>query len=199
MVQLWAPKIYNLKRSLHVALPEGFKALDVGCGDRKLTGAVGMDALALPAVDVVHDIDQTPWPFVDESFDLVFLNHALEHVKDVISTMGEIHRVCKPGAHVVIQVPYFRSVDAYTDPTHKHFFTSGTLDYVIEGTALAKYRYNEKRFRRLGFWYGWPHPSQNPVTRLVKSWMHASPSAYDRYLSRLFVSRCVTWELEKIG
>jgi len=157
-----------------------------------------MDVLALPSVDVVHDMDRLPWPFQDGTFDLVLMNHALEHVQDVIGTMGEIHRVCKPGAHVVIQVPYFRSVDAFTDPTHKHFFTSGTLDYVIEGTKLAGYRYGGKYFRKLGFWFGWPHRSKNPIRQLLKSWIHANPDSYDRYLSRLFEVRAVTWELEVI-
>jgi len=199
MSELWVPKIYTFD---HYSSRQPFlgdaKALDVGCGGRKLPGAIGMDILSLPGVDVVHDLNITPWPFSDHTFDLVFLNHALEHVESVIDTMNEIHRVLKPGGRAVIQVPYFRSVDAYTDPTHKHFFTSGTLDYVIQDTHLAEYEYSGQRFRKCGFWFGWPHPSKNPLRQFLKSFIHARPDTYDRSISRLIPVRCVTWELEAL-
>jgi SAM-dependent methyltransferase len=196
MTKLWAPEIYaptGFNRGLALGV---MRALDVGCGGRKLPGAVGMDRLTLPGVDIVHDFETIPWPIKDSSFDLVFLNHSLEHADDVVAIMQEIHRVLVKGGHVVIQVPYFRSVDAYGDPTHKHFFTSDTLDYFIEGSALFKYAYSNRRFVKKGFWYGWPHPSRNPLKRLIKSLVTARPTWYDQYLSLLFPTECLTWELE---
>jgi SAM-dependent methyltransferase len=195
---LWAPQIYTLEGLVYKPFLNGAKALDVGCGGRKLPGAVGMDSLALPGVDIVHDMHQTPWPFPDQSFDLIFFNHVLEHAVDVVKTMDEVHRILKPGGHVVIQVPYFRSVDAFTDPTHKHFFTAGSLDYFVKGTKLSDYHYSKEIFKKAGFWYGWPHPSKNPLRQLLKSYIHKRPDIYDKYISRIYTIRCVTWELEKI-
>ena len=198
MTELWAPKIYTFDGYDTKPLLGSAKALDVGCGSRKLVGATGMDIIPLPTVDVVHNINKVPWPFKDNTFDLVFLNHALEHVIDIPETLDEIHRVLKPGGHVVIQVPYFRCVDAFTDPTHKHFFTSLSLDYFVEGTKLSKYHYSKKLFRKRGFWFGWLHPSKNPLRQWLKTYIHKRPDIYDKYISRLNPVRAVTWELEKI-
>ncbi len=196
---LWAPRIYTPHGFVKNNLLEGVRALDVGCGDRKLSGATGVDILALPSVDVVHDLSVFPWPFADNSFDLILANHFMEHATDVVKTLEEICRILAPGGHVVIQVPYFRSTDAFTDPTHRHFFTSQSFDYVVAGDVQARYRYSATLFEKLGFWYGWPHPSKNPLKQLLKSFIAAHPEFYDQYLSILLPTECLTWELEKVS
>lgn len=194
---LWAPRIYSKTGFVKVDILDGKKALDIGCGDRKLPGSVGIDRLALPAVDIVHDLSVFPWPVESASYDLVFANHFLEHVDDVLKTVEEIHRILKPGGRCVVQVPYFRSVDAFGDPTHAHFFTSATLDYVCAGTPLARYEYTSCTFRKKGFWYAWPHRSRNPLTRMCKKFIHSHTEFYDQYLSLFLPVECLTWELEK--
>lgn len=196
MSELWAPRIFTPRGFVQNDMLGGKRALDVGCGGRKLPGSVGMDILRLPGVDVVHDLNQTPWPFPQRHFDLIFLNHVLEHVDDVVGTMEEIHRILAPGGRVVIQVPYFRCVDAYNDPTHTHFFTAHTLDYFIKDSGLSKYAYSEKLFIKKGFWYGWPHRSPNPLREMLKSFMHSHSAWYDQYLSLIVPTECLTWELE---
>lgn len=195
---LWAPKIYTSRGFVTEDTLDGAKALDVGCGGRKLPGSTGMDILRLHGVDVVHSFNQVPWPFADHSFDLVFLNHALEHVGDVVAVMNEIHRVLTPGGRAVIQVPYFRCADAYNDPTHTHFFTSNTLDYFVKDSGLSKYKYTDKLFLKKGFWYGWPHRSKNHLRQAFKNFIHRNPAWYDQYLSLLIPTECLTWELEAL-
>jgi predicted SAM-dependent methyltransferase len=197
MTELWAPKIYTFEGYDGTQVIGSAKALDIGCGSKKLTGAIGMDILSLPTVDVVCDVNNTPWPFTDNTFDLVFLNHCLEHVNDVVATLEEIHRILKPGGRVVIQVPYFRCVDAYNDPTHKHFFTSLTLDYFIAHTKLSKYHYSKGIFIKKGFWFGWLHDHTNPIRQMIKVFIHKHPEFYDKYLSQIITVRALTWELEK--
>lgn len=48
----------------------------------------------------VHDI-----PFEDNTFDIVFCNHVLEHVEDDIKVLKEFYRVLKPGGWAVLQSP----------------------------------------------------------------------------------------------
>ncbi|MGL1344632.1 hypothetical protein ACSTKR_23565, partial [Vibrio parahaemolyticus] len=64
MTELLAPKIYTLTpfADREPFLDTDIKALDVGCGSRKLPGATGMDVLKLPTVDIVHNVDVLPWP-----------------------------------------------------------------------------------------------------------------------------------------
>lgn len=48
----------------------------------------------------LHDI-----PFPNDSFDVVFCNHVLEHVKNDIRCMQEMYRVLKPGGWAIMQSP----------------------------------------------------------------------------------------------
>ena len=61
--------------------------------------------------------------------DFVLASHVLEHVQDIISAMREIHRVLKPGGHLVAATPYASSDDAWDDPTHVRVFTQNSWHY----------------------------------------------------------------------
>ncbi len=113
--------------------------LNLGCGNNRIEGFVGVDKLLMPAVDVVHDLNVFPYPFPDESVEEFFLDNVLEHLDDVIAVMEEIYRLSQPGAIVKIKVPYFKSNSAYTDPTHKHFFTETSFKYYDKGNPLHFY------------------------------------------------------------
>lgn len=53
---LWAPRIYTTDGFVRQNIIGDVRALDLGCGGRKLPGARGVDSLALPGVDVIHDL-----------------------------------------------------------------------------------------------------------------------------------------------
>src|SRR3954454_22295416 len=72
--------------------------LDVGCGAAKHPGAVGLDISADTDADVVHDLDDLPLPFDDDSFDQVLMQDVIEHVAEPIRFMEELHRICRSGA-----------------------------------------------------------------------------------------------------
>ena len=78
------PKVKSAKAEskIDVLLREnnlGIK-LDIGCGDNKQVGFVGMDIRELDGVDIVHNIEQFPYPLPDESCSMVVASHVLEHV-----------------------------------------------------------------------------------------------------------------------
>lgn len=175
-------------------LPE-LDVLHFGSGTKKLPGSISVDILDLPQVDVVHDLDVFPWPFEDNSFDLVYGHNSLEHLDNIVAVMNEMHRILRPNGRVVLTVPYFRSTDAFGDPTHKHFFTSQSMDSFTE----ARYQYTDSRFKEIGFWYGWPQPSKNPLMQMFKNYIHRHPKFYDSHLSLLFPAKIVIWELETIA
>lgn len=54
--------------------------LDIGCGANKQDGFVGMDIRELSGVDIVHNIEQFPYPLPDESCSMVIASHVLEHI-----------------------------------------------------------------------------------------------------------------------
>ncbi len=61
------------------------KILDVGCGQNKHPGAIGIDSNPRAHADVIHDLGTLPYPFPDDEFDLIICRHVIEHVPDVMS------------------------------------------------------------------------------------------------------------------
>ncbi|MBO0793374.1 MAG: class I SAM-dependent methyltransferase [Ktedonobacteraceae bacterium] len=115
------------------------KMLHIGCGKHKVAGAVGLDITPLPGVDVVLDLDKEKLPFADNTFDIIYAHHVLEHLRNLPDVLAEIHRVCKKGALIDILVPYYTCVGAFGDPTHVRFFTYRTLEHFAETEDKERY------------------------------------------------------------
>lgn len=139
---------------MNVHTGSGMK-LDLGCGLNKKAGFTGVDRLALPGVDIVCDLDREPLPLPDDSVDEIHSMHFLEHTADLLAVMQEIWRVCRDGARVSVAVPYFNSIGAYRDPTHRRFFTWETFEHFTDSDNVPSF-YADARFRivrrRLLFW-----------------------------------------------
>ena len=174
------------------------KVLHIGPGKKALTGATTIDIIDLPGVDIVHDLDTLPWPFQDNTFDVIFAHSVFEHLDKQVAVMEEMWRILKHGGRIVITVPYFRCPDAFTDSTHKHFFTTRSMDYYIQGKTLSNYQYTDKKFIEKGFWFGWPLTSGNPVVRLFKWFIRRHARFYDSHLSLLIPMKIIIWELEVV-
>jgi len=120
--------------------------LNLGCGNKKKTGFKGVDKVKLPAVDFVCDIEREKIPVKDNSVSEVYSRYFFEHVDDLISLMEEVWRVSEDGAKLTVIVPYFKSIGAFKDPTHKRFFTYETFDYFTDTKKLPSY-YSDKKFK----------------------------------------------------
>ena len=104
------------------------KILDLGCGDNKVEGAIGLDNIALSEVDIVHDLLHFPYPIKANSFDTIYLRHVIEHfnIDKINKIMNECYRILKKDGQLFINVPHVFSIAAFTDPTHKQYFTFGS-------------------------------------------------------------------------
>ena len=98
--------------------------LNLGCSGQVMAGfeIVNVDIRDLPGVDVIYDLERTPWPWPDRSVDEVFAAHVLEHLRNPIAAMQEIHRVLKPGGKVTVIVPNAAGYMAHY-PGHKSLFS----------------------------------------------------------------------------
>ena len=56
-----------------------------------------------PIADIHFDLHKAP--FKDNTFDVIFCNHVLEHVEDANQCMRELYRIMKPGGWGIFQVP----------------------------------------------------------------------------------------------
>ncbi len=124
-------------------------ALDLGCGDGAMSGAIpagrltlaDVSALALgrararlPGAEAVELEPDAPLPFADGAFDLVVCTETLEHVRDVQLFLSEVRRVLEPAGRVAISTPAHRRVLAAPDPLSPHirFLTKRTLRALLD-------------------------------------------------------------------
>ncbi len=108
------------------------RRLNVGCGSNILEGWINLDARPLPGVSVVGDLDRcrdTPLAIESDSIDEFLLSHVLEHVREQLPMMQELHRIAKAGAMATVRVPYGSSDDAFEDPTHVRQYFLKSFEY----------------------------------------------------------------------
>jgi SAM-dependent methyltransferase len=166
--------------------------LDVGCGSSKYPGAVGLDISADTDADVVHNLDERPFPFDDDSFDQILMQDVIEHVAEPVKLMEELHRISRPGARIQLRTPHFSSVLAYGDPTHKHYFSR----IAIESLAQPRFaHYTAVRFRvvhiTLDLWF--------PFRALGIGFLaNRFPGPYEAYFAFRFPAMNIRAELEVV-
>ena len=122
------------KVTKNTQIQEEVVVLDLGCGQNKSlpefftqnlqitpTKVIGIDIVKCYGVDVVHDLTKFPYPFEDESIDGMFSSHFVEHLDGAerMKFFDECYRILKPGGKMRHLHPYYKSVRAVQDPTHK--------------------------------------------------------------------------------
>jgi len=95
--------------------------LDLGCGQVKREGFIGVDIAEAPGVDVVHDLTKYPYPFQDNSVEEIHCSHFLEHLTSSqrIRFMEECYRILQKDGRLGIIVPSGMSERFFQDPTHQ--------------------------------------------------------------------------------
>jgi SAM-dependent methyltransferase len=74
--------------------------------------------------DVRADVERLP--LADDSFDVVICLEVLEYVKDVVTALGEMHRVLRAGGTLLLSTPFMHRADTaddywrFTDPGLRH-------------------------------------------------------------------------------
>ena len=152
------PPPAHLRRFV-AALPPVGDALDLGCGDGRLTAELRAKRVTGADVSEVAlerarrrlrgarlvriDADE-PLPFADGSFDLVLCAETVEHVRDVQLVLSEVRRVLRPGGELALTTPAYSRLTALElvvagferrfDPLSPHvrFLTRRSLRRLLE-------------------------------------------------------------------
>jgi SAM-dependent methyltransferase len=127
--------------------------LDLGCGDGGhlawLAGHVAelyasdynlqrlLRARQLGHARGIFMADITDYPMCDDVFDVIFFNHALEHIPDDAAALAEVYRILKPGGLLILGVPnegawfwqlaYRLQPETLRTSDHVHFYTADTI------------------------------------------------------------------------
>lgn len=208
-------------------LPEGAKVLDVGCGDCSLALWIEniRPDLEFYGVDIARhgqlpghvtfselDLDHDSFPYEENTFDLVYSRHVLEHLHNPIAMFGEMCRVAKEGGIVFVEAPSDRStwfsfpwaqhwhliLSFYDDPTHIGRPWSPQALYRLGrcwGMTPCVSRYETTLRARLLFLpqmlWGW---LMRDPDRIVETWWHALGwVAYSAYRKPLHAHNCVRY------
>jgi predicted SAM-dependent methyltransferase len=180
--------------------PENLK-LDMGCGKYKKNGFYGIDQFEGENVDEVVDVDEG-LPFKDNSVLEIYTAHVLEHVKNFEFVVEEMHRVCKPGAKIIIKVPHFSGNSGFYE-YHRRFFRYGSFQEFCEGEGqmdvshkkTVKFKIVRKRLNFLKKWYLFYNYLVEPIIN-VSSGM---ATLYElTFLRNLFPAHEVEFEIRVI-
>jgi SAM-dependent methyltransferase len=103
--------------------------LDLGSGARKQDGYYGVDAVPVPRIDIVADLNEPLDQLPDDSVIEVQSHHTLEHVDNLVGLLRELHRLVRPDGRITVTVPHFSNPYGYSDPTHVRSFGLFTMYY----------------------------------------------------------------------
>ena len=147
--------------------------------------------------DVVHDLNQVPWPFQDNQFTEVVGIHVLEHLDDISKTVKELYRICRPQGVIRIQVPHFSCWQANV-PHHKLRFSYFSFDNYLEGATggvRQHWIFHDQRFllrkREVTFHRAF---RQFQLHRLFNRF----PLTYERFWTYLFPAEHLNFELQPV-
>lgn len=112
----------HIKNILSKYSKDGIVRIDLGCGGNKIPGFIGIDYRKVPGVDIVQDLEETPWALPDACATQIICGHVVEHINPAkfgfIKFMDECWRILKYDGEIMISTPYAGSRGYWADPTH---------------------------------------------------------------------------------
>jgi 2-polyprenyl-3-methyl-5-hydroxy-6-metoxy-1,4-benzoquinol methylase len=129
------------------------RALDLGCGDGRLTQLLHAEELTaadvsrvalerararLPRARLVELEPDASLPLADGSFDLVLCAETIEHVRDVQLFLSEIRRVLVPGGELALTTPASGPLVRPEPPLSPHLrrLTRAALRGLLDGLGF---------------------------------------------------------------
>jgi SAM-dependent methyltransferase len=135
--------------------------VNLGSNRNRIPNSIGVDAIAQDGVDVVHDLNFFPYPFDENSIDVVHAYHVIEHLDNPLKAIEEIHRILIPDGILYLRVPHFSSLYAWGDITHKQAFSTHAFDIFDVTGDFKNWGYTTKKFyfikKKIRYFYSWPN------------------------------------------
>jgi len=156
------------------------RILDIGCGNNKHPGSIGIDFSNIDGVDISHNLEKLPYPIKDNSFDVILLQNVIEHIQNIVGLMDEIHRIATLGADILISTPHFSSLYSYQDPTHVRHMAYDSMDVFIDETKHLNF-YSPHRFKMIN--RSIDFGKSFPMSYLAKALFALSKHKYEKHFA----------------
>lgn len=117
--------------------------VDLGGGIDPKPGCITIDQAD---ADIIADLN-AGIPLADNSVGVINASHVLEHLKDPVQSMREIHRVLADGGWAFIEVPSTDGRGAWQDPTHVSFWNENSFWYYTRQDKARYIRNTSIRFQ----------------------------------------------------
>ncbi|MDI6800918.1 MAG: methyltransferase domain-containing protein [Thermodesulfovibrionales bacterium] len=111
--------------------------LNLGCGNKRKKGFLGVDLYPCEAVDKIADLNDV-LPFENNSIDEILLDNVVEHIQDISKLFKELHRICVNEAKITVITPHFASAASWRDPTHIQHLSYFSMNH-FEKESVAHY------------------------------------------------------------
>lgn len=143
---------------------KGLKKIDLGGGINPYPGYETVDLRK--TADIIADLNEGI-PLPDNSVGVVNAHHILEHLKDPIKSMREIHRVLCHGGWAFIEVPSTEGKGAFQDPTHVSFWNDNSFLYYTDKNMAAFIENEDIRFQQYKLTNYYPNKRMKDLNVLV--------------------------------
>lgn len=115
------------------------KQLNLGSGKNYRNGWVNMDIHSDFKKDVTHDFNKFPYPFKENTFDLIELRFVFEHLENPIRVLKELIRIGKNNCKIIILTSHANSYAQWSDLQHRNHMNEHILDdWQLEEYGLKK-------------------------------------------------------------
>lgn len=170
--------------------------LDIGCGEHKKEGYIGVDKIPFPGVDVVHNIEDG-LPFGNNSVDIIYAKHALEHLYKFDFVMDEIWRVLKPDGILEVIVPHWASCTAHSE-FHTRFFIFNSFNSYDDNYNESFKQAGRTKFKILERKFMYTHRIITPYNALMNFISNIHPSYFDNFLAKFFPPSEIYFKLKAV-
>ena len=115
--------------------------INLGCGNKKLPDYINIDNSEHCSPDILLDLENTPYPFLENTVSTIRLKSVLEHLpvdpNKFFPIIKELYRICEDNALIYIECPH---------PTHRWQVVDFTHQKPIhiEGLQMLDKSYCEK-------------------------------------------------------
>jgi len=131
--------------------------VDLGAGQNKREGFIGVDQYKMKGVDVVCNLAKDKWKWADNSVDEVHCSHFIEHLTNFngkwerVHFFNELYRVLKKKGKATIIFPHWASNRYYGDPTHCEPFSEMGFYYLSKEWRDTQAPHSDKKWNKNGY------------------------------------------------